>query len=306
VLAVGVHSTHVEHPAFSSLLHRQLVHCHHYLPQLLQRVLVGLSGDDLALGGRQSVCLKELVGGGSGLAVVLAVVLFDEGVEVELRLVAVVDDVLHVVGVAVFADERAVGEFSLDAGHFLLAPGGQQFEPRLRNEDGEFVLVLVLHLLQVRGTSSQQALVLAADDPEALEEGELCVFAIELLSVVDHVGGEVGVLQRAEESALLGCVELAAADVRLLQVEVLGQQVFELPESLPRHHWRRVLEVDDFLEVGESPADVDEIVGVGVVALEGEVVEDELPAAVAECLVGDGVAVAVLLGAQVVFLWCGL
>lgn len=64
-----------------------------------------------------------------------------------------------------------------------------------------------------------------------------------------------------------------------------------------------MFEVNNFLKIGESPAEVGEIVGVCVIPLKREVIEDELAATVAKGLGGDSVAVPILFGTLIIFLW---
>lgn len=94
--------------------------------------------------------------------------------------------------------------------------------------------------------------------------------------------------------------------MRLLQVHILRKQVGELPQSFPRHCGGGVLEIDDFLEVCESAAVVEDVIAIVVLPFEGDVVKHELSAVRGEGFGGDGVGVLVLTGTKQVLLRSGL
>ncbi len=70
----------------------------------------------------------------------------------------------------------------------------------------------------------------------------------------------------------------ACIHVRFLQIEILRQQIFEFSQSFSRHYGVGMVEIDDLLEKGQASSKVDEVVKVGVVFAQGEVVDDEFSA----------------------------
>lgn len=170
VLPVVVDSAHIDHSSLASFFHGQLVHRHHYFPQLLYSLLEGLGLKDLALGLREAEVVEELECCGCRLAIVDEVVLLHEGVEEQLRLFAVVDEVLHVFRVAVLSNKGFLRQLALDSLDLVLCLALEQSKPSFSDQYSEFVLMFVLQLLYLLLMAEDQRFVLASNDPKPVED----------------------------------------------------------------------------------------------------------------------------------------
>ena len=102
--------------------------------------------------------------------------------------VSIVDQMLHVIHVAIFAHQSLIAQIKFQSIHLSLIFLIQQLKPCLCHEDILFVFMLVSHLIQISFCLSQKAFIFAADQPVLVTHyGNLSILAVNLLGVVNEV-----------------------------------------------------------------------------------------------------------------------